>query len=292
MKKLAVIILLAATVAAAGDTPALRYHQVSQKASHNSYQRAESVGDQLRLHQVTTIEFDVHAVTPLGLPAPQGDWLTYHTQTDNKSNCRLLSECLALVAAYDREQPNHQVTTIFFDVNQMGGPGHARNDFYRVITNALPVEKIVKPTDLMAACPAAKNLKEAVTKEGCGWPVLSDVRGKFLFVVSGGSALFARGYEPKTDLVFLTDSNVTQMDESEPNRVFYNMRGPQEFVRQVRAAGFVTRVYGLNDRESFLAARKLGANLLATDCVDIEKFPWTVAPGDPADGALPWMPLP
>ena len=291
MKKLMVIILLAATVAA-GDAPALRYNQVAQKAIHNSYQRAESVGDQLGRHQARTIEFDVHALSPLGLPAPQGNWLVYHTQTDNKSNCHLLSECLALAADFDRQQPNHQVITIFFDVNQLGGPGHDRADFYQVITAAIPANKIVKPADLMASCPAAKTLKEAVTKEGCGWPVLEEVRGKFLFVVSGGSNFFVKDYDPKSDLVFLTDSDITSMENDQPNRIFYNMRGPQAFVRQARQAGFVVRVYGLNDRESYLAARKLGANLLATDCVDIDKFPWTVAPGDPAEGALPWMPLP
>lgn len=290
MKKLAAMILLAATVAAAGDGPALRYNQVSQKATHNSYQRAESVTDQLGRHQARTIEFDVHAISPLGLPAPKGDWLTYHNRWDNKSSCRLLSECLGLVAAFDRAHPNHQVITIFFDVNQMGGPGHTRADFYRVITGAIPHEKIVTPKNLMAACPDAKTLKESVTQEGCGWPVLEEVRGKFLFVVSGGAAMFAQGYDLNSDLVFLTDRHVTEISAGEPNRIFYNMGGPQEFVRRVRAAGFVSRVYGLNDRESYLAARKLGANLLATDCADVEQFPWSVPPGEPEPESLPWMP--
>ena len=287
-------VILAAALALAGapDPDGLRYNQVAQKASHNSYQRRESVPDQLARHQARTIEFDLHLRTPNGRSAPNRDWFVYHTGADHQSSCNLLTDCLQLAYSFHRQVPRHQIVTVFFDVNDLGGPGHNREDFYAAIRAAIPPAAIVKPADLLAACPGAAALREAVTRQGCGWPRLGEVRGKFLFVVAGGARLFRPGYDPRRDLVFLTAGDVTGGIDEDPERIFFNMSGPRPFIREVAQAGLVSRVYRLDNRESYLAARRLGANLLATDCIDLAVYPWTAAPGDPAEGALPFMPLP
>ena len=44
------------------DTPysALRYNQVRQKASHNSYQRSEGLADQIVYWRLRGVELDIH----------------------------------------------------------------------------------------------------------------------------------------------------------------------------------------------------------------------------------------
>ena len=265
----------------------LRYNQVCQKASHNSYHHDQDIQTQVLQHQVQTLEFDAHLRSPGVVSrenAPPGDWFVYHWAKDPFTNCRLLSDCFHQLRAYHDAHPEHQVITIFFDVNELRAPGHARADFYALIRRSFPAGAVLGPPDFMAACPGAKSLQEAVTNPGCGWPRLQDLQGKFMMVVAGGDQLFrAAGYDPLRDLVFLAEYHTEAKNiHRYPDCIFFNFRGPLGFARAVQEAGFVSRAYVLNSPEDYQQARKNGAHLLATDKIDIRKFPWTALSSDPA----------
>ena len=249
----------------------LRYNQVQQKAAHNSEQRKENIFAQLKTCNVRTIEFDVHAKK-----APAGDWLVYHTLADRATNCRLLSDCYQQVIDFHKSEPNHEVITIFWDIDGLGLKGHTKSDFYAQIERTFPAGSVVKPADFLAACPAAATLQESVTKPGCGWPMLKDLRGKFMFVISDGKAdLRKAGYDPRNDLVFLVSNyTVPEKINALPDVVFFNMSGANPFAKTARETGFVSRVYWL-DQPKYEKAMELGANLLATDYLDPRQFPWT-----------------
>lgn len=251
----------------------LRYNQVQQKASHNSYQRREPLLVQLHDFKIRCIEFDIHA-RPF---APAFDWWVYHNRKGDATVCDRLSECLTEVARFHQSEPEHEVLTIFFDVDGLGAPGHKKSDLYHQIEKFLPPASILKPGDLMTACPGAKTLQESVTRPGCGWPRLNDLKGKFILVVSGGSSSFAiPAYQLDSELVFLVsrDTRPENMYNS-PDRIFFNMPGPEPFASLVREAGFVSRCYWLDSRTKYEKAAALGANLLATDDLDPALFPWT-----------------
>jgi len=260
--------------ALAAETPRedLRYNQVQQKASHNSYQRKEDVFTQLEDFNIRAIEFDLHAAK-----APAGDWLVYHTSKDRFTHCRLLSDCYGQVARFHQLHPDHQAVTIFFDVEGLGKPGRSKQDFYAQIENTFPPGSVLKPSALMSACPAAKTLQESVTLPGCGWPGLAQIRGKFIFVISGGESDFRKPvYDPAQDYVFLVSGATTeQAMRQDPNLIFFNLPGAHPFAGQAREAGFVSRVYWIDTRAKYEKAMALGANILAGDNLDPQKFPWT-----------------
>ena len=259
-----------------------RYKQVRQKASHNSYQRKEDVVEQLARQGVRTVEFDVH-IKGKGL-APVGDWLTYHTNADKGANCFYLSDCYQKLVAFHQTMPDHDVITVFFDVNDLKSPGHSKEDFNRLILKNFPQGSVYKPGDLMAACPSAKNLQESVTLSGCAWPRMKDLKGKFIFVVAGGAGYFTRArYDIRNDVPFLaTYQDRPELMHEDLDRVFFNMSGPKPGGGEIRKAGFITRAWALNDPASFAQARKVGFNILATDCIDAKEYPWATV------GAMDW----
>lgn len=250
----------------------LRYNQVAQKASHNSYQRKEGVVRQLKDFRIRTIEFDSHSKA-----APAGDWFVYHNLKDSKTNCATLSECYSQVVEFHKSEPEHEVVTIFFDVDEIHAPGHAKADFYALIERSFPKGSVLRPSQLMAACPPAKTLQESVTMPGCGWPRLQELRGKFIFVITGDYHFpKALGYDPNQDLVFLSCPEISPDKlSSVPDLVFFNMAGPNPLARSVKQAGFVSRCYWLNRKKDYLKAMDLGGNLLATDRLDPKRYPWT-----------------
>jgi hypothetical protein len=52
------------------------------------------------------------------------------------------------------------------------------------------------------------------------------------------------------------------------------MAGPNPFLAEVKQAGLVSRSYWLNEKETYLKAKSLGANHLATDRIDPKEYPW------------------
>jgi len=188
------IMVLAAAGLKAGtaDSPApapLRYNDAQWKASHNTYQQKAGVMTILQDYNIRSIEFDIHASRKKltgTVRAPDGDFLVYHGAMDDWSSCATLGACFAIVRKFHDQNPDHDVITIFFDMAGVGEPGHTREDLYALFNRALPQGSILTPGNLMDACPGAKNLQEAVTGKGCGWPTLDDLKGKFILVVSDG----------------------------------------------------------------------------------------------------------
>ena len=294
MRYLVFVLGLFLFAAAGGADPYddLRYNDVRQKASHNSYQRDEGIISQLDYHRIHTIEFDLRLKRPFflgGKGAPVGDWLTYHSPFEYfDTSCRTMSDCLALVGAYHRAVPEHEVVTVFFDVDIDDG-GHGLAAFEDAVKSMLPEDALFTPPDLMAACEEAETLQESVTLAGCGWPFLSDLRGKIVPVVSGGRKDFIeQGYDPAESPVFIISSLSSGGIEDYPDVVFFNMAGPNEKARTVREAGFVTRLYYLNDPTGYEKAKELGAHILATDMANYIEYPWAVTHND---RGFPFQPL-
>ena len=275
-----VFVMITVFSADAKDRAELRYNDVIQKASHNSYQKKENVVVQLNDWNIRTIEFDgrFKSSSPLSKEtAPDGDWFVYHKFGDDWSNCQTMSECFSNVAEFHEMKPDHQVVTIFFDITGVGEPGHTKDDFNRLIENSFPKGSVASPSDFMQACPSAKDLQGAVTNEGCGWPKLDSLKGKFIFVISDGRQDFVDGgYDINKDLVFLVNKHPTEAKMyKEKNRIFFNMSGADEIARTVHDKGFVSRCYYINKAEKYEKAKNNGANLLAIDDLDPQKYPWS-----------------
>ena len=253
----------------------LRYDDVRQKSSHNSYERREAILDQIVYHRIRSIELDTHN-SKFRHETRDGDWLVYHGP-QRRTTCNRLSDCLDELDAFHGANPEHEVLTVFIDLKDDWEAGRNPDD----LDDLLASTPAFTPEDLLAACPTASSLQEAVTNDGCDWPTLSSLRGRFIFVLTGNdgrlftyagsdaeaagrSAFIARGLG-STDLID-DDSQV----------VFFNMRngGDNERAGVVADAGFVSRIYNLNDEGAWAGAVANRAHHLATDMVNFHEDVW------------------
>ncbi len=272
--------------------PDVPYDRATQKSIHNAYERREPLIDQLLYHHVRSLELDVH-VRREGAIAPARDWFVYHEDYPfmRDTLCARFSDCLGQVAAFHQALPRHEVITLFVDLKESFEAGHQPGDLDAALVHALGAENIVTPGDIMRACPGAESVRAAVTGD-CQFPTLSALRGKFLVVTTGGTACNSRslvsryaGEAPSHRIAFagpnVDASCPVSTYDARPSIVFFNMPFEERHhARDVERRGLVARVYGggtvggLDSPSDFAAARKAGANHLATDMVSSEESGW------------------
>ena len=276
------------TVGTTGASPpGLRYHEVRQKSAHNSFQRDESLLDQLVYHRIRSLELDIHHSKSFAADVP-GDWYVYHTAiVDADSHCSRLSDCLGLLAAFQRAQPEHEVLTLWIDLKDDFITDHQPADLDAQLSSAFGPQ-LLTPAELLAACPAATNLQQAVTLPGCGWPELTALRGRVLVALTGGDlddpagalSTYA-GQDPLSRLAFVApDLHAAEALPIHPEALLHNLaRADVDLAGAVRDAGLVSRVWVLDEAADWDAAAAAGAHHLASNKVNALQDPWASTAG-------------
>jgi hypothetical protein len=291
---------------------ATRYDEMQAKASHNSYERSESLFDQLVYHGVHGLELDIH--TGKGSAAPAGDFYVYHADvpTFDKTSCSRLSDCLRVLRAYHDAFPSHEVVTVFIDRKDDwdSATKHGPDDLDALVRSSLDPQTIFEPRDLLRACPGAKTLREAVgagaigssgtsgtsgTSGGgadpanarCAFPTLASLRGKFVFGLTGGHTCVNNsellryvGDDAGKRALFIAPEVEAacpiERYDAVSSAIMLNLSGANaSFARDVQARGLLSRVYGA-DGERFGIARRAGGNFIATDAVNALDAPASV----------------
>lgn len=262
------------------------YDQVRQLTAHNAFALGVPLDEQLR-RGVRSLEIDAHR-DKRWRASLDDDFYVYHVDLPllDGSVCPRLSSCLDQVAAFHRAHPRHAVLTLFVDVKDpLGARGaDALDALVRARFDAASLET---PRELLARCPGARDLRDAVTAPGCGWPSVESLRGKVLVAITGGDlcqpdsrpAAYLRGDGAR---VAFAAPNVHEACASHRGdgplaraSVFFNMdydhRGESRAVAAIHGVG---RVYyggvlgGLDAPWAWNAARSTGAQLLASDRLD------------------------
>lgn len=276
-----------------------RYDEVQQKSIHNAYDKDEPLFDHVVFHRVHSLELDIH-VGKSFQPALTGDWYVYHADLPgvDRTTCKKLSDCLGVLRSVHDAFPKHEIITVLVDLKDDFKAGQAPPDLDALIDKTVGKANVLSPADLLAACPAAKTLREAVTG-ACTWPALADVRGKFVFVMTGGNACApgsrlgvydGEGQTASQRLGFIApsidDTCTFPKYASAPHAIFFNLDASHMAIaKDVHAAGLVARVYyggitgGLDDAMQFNAARADEAHHLATDKANYQYDPWTIMHG-------------
>ncbi|HXC51411.1 MAG TPA: hypothetical protein VN634_11040 [Candidatus Limnocylindrales bacterium] len=256
------------SAAATGPYTGPLYNQVRAKSSHNSYQRIESIGDQLVYHRVHSLELDIH------MTGTAGDFQVFHDSDSTNNRCRTLSGCLRNITAEHDVNPNHEVITIFIDLKEAFTAGHDRATLDAVLAAWLG-SLAKKPADLMAECPAATTLQQSV-KGTCRWPSLTEMTGRYFVVLTGNIDQYASTAGAAIDparMAFVAGNWATQSTQS--FRIFFNHDGVNAAESlAINSAGFVGRCYNLNDSASFAAAKANAVHFLATDKVNYHQDTW------------------
>ncbi len=280
------------------------YGDVVQKSTHNSYQRAEALVDQLAYHRARSIELDLHVGKTFEQTVP-GDWFVYHTDIiDDDSSCRLLSDCLADVLAFVQAVPDHEVITLWLDLKDDWGADHSPADLDALLDTMLG-EAVWSPEQLRARCATAPDLATAATDPDCGWPSLGSLRGRFVVGLTGGGIATPdtplSGYLDQGARAFVAPSITTAdaLRSASPQVAIYNTHALNPAAITAAAQlGFVVRAWGANTAGLWSDAVGAGAHHVATDLVNLHQDPWTVthdADGWPfscRDGCVPQGPEP
>lgn len=264
------------------------YDRAVQKSTHNAYERYEPIFDQLAWHRVRSVELDIH-VAKAGANAAAGEFFVYHDDKPffRDTSCTMFSDCLGQIAAFHRAVPRHEVLTLWVDLKDDFATGHAPADVDAAVVKALGRDAVVAPEDLVARCPGAATVRSAVTGS-CAFPTLSELRGKVIVAVTGGTQCDAAshvsryaGADATARLAFVAPNIDTTCDatayDALPSVVFLNMSFDERArAKDVRARGLVGRIYkgglpgGLDTGPDFADARAAGAQHLASDKVNAE----------------------
>jgi hypothetical protein len=260
-----------------------RFNEVQQKSIHNSFEQDEGIVDQLRVVGVRSLELDVHN-SKFARGNLDGDWYVYHADAPllDDSRCERLSDCLAALADFHAANPHHAPVTIFIDLKDEFRLGQSPRDLDRRLRVHFGEDALLTPRDLLAACPGATTLREAV-RAPCGWPRLGSMHGRFLFVLTGGSSCRAgtrlddygsRGSEVTTAFIApdVDDDCDLASYGGAADTLFFNLDWAHRSIsRAVHWAGGISRVYyggltgGLNTASVWNDAKAGLANFLVTD---------------------------
>lgn len=276
----------ASSGAGGGSALGLRYNEVFIKSAHNAYERDEALFDQLIYHRLRSLEFDIHS-DKLNWPSQAGDWYVYHDTFSPQTTCHRLSDCLKELRAFHDAVPKHEVLTAIIDLKTAFKSGQQASDLDTLLKQRLSENVLLTPADLLAACSQANTLQEAVTS-GCSWPELEQLRGRIIVIVTGGNACgssYVNSYANSNSVAKIRRAFVApdlsaicpfSSYKNKQHVIFFNMTTlDSSRAKEVQAAGFVGRVWGLNTSTSWNNAKKAKAQLLGTDKVNHLKDSWS-----------------
>ncbi len=269
-----------------GSPGGARYNELPVPSVHNAYAESESLPQQLEAAGVRSLELDLHNGKRMR-PSLADDWYVYHINLPflNDTVCDRFTDCLQELAAFHARHPDHLPITVFLDMKDPFGPGHEPEALDDVIAAHIPASAIVTPRELLRRCPGARDLHEAV-RSPCGWPKLAELRGRFVFALTGGtvcdSGARLRRYAPEpavaaSRLAYIApnvtdDCTYAALAATFPFVVFFNLDWAHRAAgKLVRQGGAVSRIYeggilgGLDGPEILDAMQRGLATFLVTD---------------------------
>jgi hypothetical protein len=276
----------------------LCYDQLAFKASHNSYERDESVLQQLHWSVVDSfnggcrgLEFDINRFSD----ESNGTTASYfQVNHDQHGEGPFLATYLQDLLSFHESDPDHDPIFVSLDIKSEDGsvtvfPDEIDNyltaffDKFLICTPAqvMPDESL----DLVA------NLQET------GWPLLSDLRGKFIFCLSGTEE-WKSTYavtDPRQRLCFAdfgVDDDDTETPVTGGPRAVANLHLSsddysrwKQLVPSLRAQRLLVRAYVLNSDGIWDKAQGAGVNVLSTD--KVSDYEWAMVGTEPFAPSAP-----
>ena len=263
----------------------LRFDQIIFKASHNSYERNESISEQLSFHANSpyncgcmALEFDIWRHSSDFTPGKEikKDYFTVaHTTPGSKP----LASYFEGVLSWHKNNPNHDVVLITLDIKSSGGGySHFHEEIDTYLKCYLGENLIYKPTRLIRN--TSLSLCENVTKYG--WPVLSspELKNKFIICLSGNEDWKSEYSRSGLDKLFCfcdADKSASDIDVYPPtkgNIVFFNFHiydnnrdAWMNSIPRFASRKLITRTYVTNSEKNWNNCIKANVSAIATDKV-------------------------
>lgn len=265
--------------AQAQPQPSLKYNEIRQKNSHNSYERREGLSDMLVYSHLRSLEIDCHR------GKQNGQFYVYHDagMFQSYSSIGTLQDGIRILQDFHENFPTHHVVSIFMDIKKgLNSDTHTAQD----LDGYLEQLPLFTPADLLAVANRSSTPPESLAESvgQFGWPDIEDMRGKFLFVITDGQDSYCMDNDGcNTAKAFVGSSAVAAQDVgAKPYVVFYNQPNHHETNREllsaIRDGAFVSRVYDhadMNTPEKWNQAMKDGYNIIATDRTNFHRDPFS-----------------
>ena len=262
------------------------FDAVYQKACHNCYERGLSPSLGAALDRVHNIEIDFWDQDGLFAGGRPHAWYVRHAAFGgNENNCSGrgdLEACLGDVRAWSDAHPGHDVVTVYLDKKQGWGNGRRPIDLDTLLAGVFSNGAIVTPGELKGTHATLRAAAEAQA-----WPHMDALKGRLLFVLTGGGLVSANG--SLHDYVAERGANATAFvapgvdDEREvagaPDHfdqgtaawtVFYNLdKNAAHLGGVVREHHYVARVWGTGEAAPIdRASLSRCVNVVAHDRLD------------------------
>jgi hypothetical protein len=250
----------------------LRYNEVRQKSIHNAFQRLEGLYDQVVFWGGRSLELDLHRSA--------GDWKIYHFLLDPQTSVERLSDALKIFWGMNNVLPNHEVITVFLDIKDPFNVKNSPRRLDALIRDHL-AGAVYTPRHLARRAKSQVNLQGVV--HAARWPLLNDLRGRFVFVLTGPMTQlnqYDQGpHSPSGPVAFIAPELKKVRDTARfPGAVFFNLNGAaarRELGPKLFAQGFVSRSYYLDSAFRWRHALRYQIHHMATDKVNEERDPWS-----------------
>ncbi|MCC7541400.1 MAG: hypothetical protein IT379_34605 [Deltaproteobacteria bacterium] len=258
----------------------LRLNHLQAEATHNSYhlEPTEDAGEwayshapldeQLERQGVRALELDVH------LDEECERFEVFHIGLlDERTTCRVLSDCLALVRGFSQRHPGHH--PLFVQI-ELKDPASVVDEAYFValeneILSVFDRSWIVTPDEVRGD---AATVSDAIVANG--WPTLAATRGRILFYLDDDGAsrqLYTHGGRDLDGRLMFVDS-----DAGAPYAgvlVLNDPVGEADAIAAALAAGYVVRTRADSSpvdvragRTALAEALASGAQIVSTDFPD------------------------
>lgn len=253
----------------------LRLNHLQVEATHNSYHVYNDghadwryghapLATQLASQGVRGLELDTH------FNEACGRYEIYHlTLIDEKTTCRVFTECLQQIRDWSDANPSHHPIFIQLEPKDGHYPDVAEQRFVALekeILSVFPRELVITPDEVKGS---AATLREAITTTG--WPTLGATRGRVLFYLDRSDAYrdaYTRGKKDLNGRLIFADA-----DETDGFAAVLVRNSPGTAVTELVKKGFVVRTMTdvsvgaslKGDGSQLPAALASGAHILSTD---------------------------
>ena len=251
----------------------LRLNQIRMKATHNSYQRDEALTDQLLFWRVRSIELDVHTSSDR-----KHDWKIYHN-IGTETAITWLSDALPLLLGFTNANRKHELVIVAIDLKNAFDADHTPDDLDALLWTHLGPGVLVT-SDMVPLTADGKP----------EWPLLSAVRGRFLFILTTGDLddpdshlnQYLKGSTYQRCFVAPEIADTDRLDHSKyttyARAKFYNVDLREDYAEGVGqaalAAGWMCRGYGANDEETWKTGLASNVHIIGTDLCNFIEDPW------------------
>jgi hypothetical protein len=266
----------------------LTFDQLIFKASHNSYDRNESLQEQLTFQPAKPyncgcmgIELDIwrHSSAYVPYQSISADYFTVAHATPGNTP---LADYFKQVLEWHTANPGHDVVLITLDIKStQGGFDNFQDEIDTYLKCWFGEDLIFKPGPLFQD-PALSLCQNVILN---GWPALTALKGKFIFCLSGNSSWKAQYAATNLPVRYCfsdldeSDSDKNLQPPSTGNIVFFNFHiydsNSKTWMKTIppfAAKKLITRTYVSNSETNWNNCITANVSAIATD--KISNYDW------------------